>query len=175
MKPTLGTLAAMVVLMVGLSRAQNAEVTRYDFSPGAFVTRGGNAVVMGVVGQSFAGGTHFENTMLESGFLVDTLFRPLVVGVENQPGVPLSFALDQNYPNPFNPSTTIRFALPVRSRVSVKLYNLLGQDVMTLVDEERAPGFHQVVLSARALASGVYIYRMVAEGVVMTRKLVVLR
>ena len=175
MKPTVGILAVMAVLLADLSQAQDTRVSRYVFSPGVAISSGGNAAVRGVLGQTFVGAAGFDNTMLEAGFFVDTLFRSVVVGVEESGDLPLAFALEQNYPNPFNPTTVIRFALPVRARVSVKLYNLLGQDVMTVVDEERTPGFHQVALNAQGLASGVYVYRMISGDFIMTRKLIVLR
>ncbi len=81
-------------------------------------------------------------------------------------GVPLrpaEYALSQNYPNPFNPSTTIRYAVPTASRVSVTIYNTLGQRVADLVSAEQAAGWHEAVWNARA-ASGVYFYRIEAVG-----------
>jgi hypothetical protein len=74
---------------------------------------------------------------------------------------PDRFALLQNYPNPFNPSTTIRFALPAQSRVTIDIYNLLGQRVAEIVNGEMEPGFHSVAWRAPA-ASGVYFCRMEA-------------
>jgi len=89
--------------------------------------------------------------------------------------VPEHFALDQNYPNPFNPSTTIRYELPHASRVSLKIYNTLGQEVATLVNETKAAGVYTVQFDAGNLASGVYFYRLQARNFVETKKLVVLR
>ena len=74
---------------------------------------------------------------------------------------PEKFELFQNYPNPFNPTTTICYQLTSDSRVNLKVYNLLGQEVATLVDGERQAGYHQEVLNANRLASGMYIYRIV--------------
>jgi hypothetical protein len=88
--------------------------------------------------------------------------------------VPASFALAQNYPNPFNPSTTIRYALPHRSRVSLIVYNTLGQQVATLVNGEVEAGYHEVTFNANGLASGVYFYRMTAGDFVQTKRLVLL-
>jgi hypothetical protein len=77
---------------------------------------------------------------------------------------PIKFSLDQNYPNPFNPSTTIRFALPTNSRVSIKLYNTLGQEVTSILDNEQLnAGVHEKVFNASDFSSGVYFYRLEAK------------
>ena len=73
--------------------------------------------------------------------------------------------LGQNYPNPFNPSTTIRYGLPRASRVSLILYNTIGQAVVRLVDADEDAGFHEIRLDAAGFASGVYFYRMLAHPV----------
>jgi len=91
------------------------------------------------------------------------------------PQPPATYALAQNYPNPFNPTTTIQFSLAREARVNLALYNLIGQRIMTLIDEVRAPGSYSVELDASRLASGVYLYRLEAGNFVATRKLVLLR
>ncbi len=78
--------------------------------------------------------------------------------------VPLEFALDQNYPNPFNPSTTINFRLATDSKVSLKIFNVLGQEVETLINGNQAAGSHQVEFDASLLNSGVYFYRLEANS-----------
>lgn len=78
---------------------------------------------------------------------------------------PSNYRLEQNFPNPFNPATTIQFQLPEASRVRIVVFDLLGRESAVVLDEERPSGFHDVVFNARALASGAYFYRMMAEGV----------
>jgi len=83
--------------------------------------------------------------------------------------LPAAFALSQNYPNPFNPSTTIKYALPVDSRVSMSIYNVLGQNVRTLVDDNVAAGYHVAEWNGtgnggRPLSSGTYFVRLSAQG-----------
>jgi hypothetical protein len=88
--------------------------------------------------------------------------RLLTTGVEpvTGSGLPEQFMLFQNYPNPFNPSTTIRYALPQRSRVRLTVFNTLGAKVAELVNGEMEAGYHEVQLNTSRLASGVYLYRL---------------
>ncbi len=82
-------------------------------------------------------------------------------GVEDLAGItPTEFELSQNYPNPFNPSTTIRYAVPNESKVSISIFNLLGQEVATLVNDVQPAGYHEVQFNASDLSSGVYLYRI---------------
>jgi len=84
--------------------------------------------------------------------------------------VPAAFFLDQNYPNPFNPATTIRYGLPVRTTVSLSVYNALGQRVAAVADGEQDAGIHEVRFDASALSSGVYFYRIQTPQFVRTLK-----
>jgi hypothetical protein len=78
--------------------------------------------------------------------------------------VPLKYGLDQNYPNPFNPTTTISFTLPEDAFVTLKVYNLLGQEIATLVNrEEMTEGLNEVDFDASTLSSGVYFYRLIVN------------
>jgi hypothetical protein len=88
---------------------------------------------------------------------------------------PKDFALVNNFPNPFNPTTVISFQLPVSSFVTVKVYNVLGEEVVTLVNETTQAGRHSVEFDAAHLPSGVYYYRMTAGGFVQTKKLILMR
>ena len=86
--------------------------------------------------------------------------------------VPGIFSLAQNYPNPFNPSTILSFTIPHSSFVVLKVYNILGQEVRTLVDEKMEAGPHHVQFNAEDLPSGVYMYRIESGGQVVSRKMV---
>jgi len=101
---------------------------------------------------------------------------PNVTSISTSDGQPVSFSLQQNYPNPFNPTTTIEFSLIKSSAVTIKVFDILGKEVATLVDNEvLAAGSYQQVFDARHLASGIYLYRMEADNYRQTRKLVLLR
>jgi hypothetical protein len=89
--------------------------------------------------------------------------------------MPASFALFQNYPNPFNPTTTIRYALPKRSQVTLTVFNTLGQQMAMLVNGEVEAGYHEARFDARGLASGVYFYRLTAGGYSQIRKLCIVK
>jgi len=95
--------------------------------------------------------------------------------VPGDAGVPSEYELDQNFPNPFNPLTTIEFALPEEAMVSIRLFNILGNEVATLVEKRYGAGKHSVEFDAGELASGVYIYTMRAGTFGMTRKMMLLR
>jgi len=98
------------------------------------------------------------------------------VGVEKiADEIPQRFTLYQNYPNPFNPTTTIKFALPVDSRVKINVYNSLGQLVETLVDKEMGSGYHEVNFNASKLASGVYFYQLQAQDYVSVKKMLLIK
>jgi hypothetical protein len=89
--------------------------------------------------------------------------------------IPKEFALYQNYPNPFNPSTTIRYDVPKFSRVILRVYNILGEEVSTLVNEDQDAGTYEVRLNADRFSSGIYFYRFEAGSVVFTKKLVLMK
>ena len=86
-----------------------------------------------------------------------------------------TFSLEQNYPNPFNPSTTIRYSIAHRTRVTLTVFNILGEKAATLVSGVQEPGTHDVRFDAAGIASGTYFYRLQADGFVQTRQLHVLR
>lgn len=112
----------------------------------------------------------FARRFYASGFS-DTL----LTGIHVTNPIPTRFSLNQNYPNPFNPTTTISFHLSERVHVRLKVFDLLGREVRSLVDRNEGPGVHEVSLSAVDLPTGVYFYRLEAGSFVQTKKLVILR
>jgi hypothetical protein len=118
------------------------------------------------------------------------LFSPLTdVENENVLNVPDGFVLYQNYPNPFNPSTKIRFTIPSvtlslssraesrdeGSRVQLKVFDILGREVATLVNEEKPAGSYEFIFNASNLSSGVYIYTLKVNGVAYSKSMILLK
>ncbi|MCH7974192.1 MAG: T9SS type A sorting domain-containing protein [Bacteroidetes bacterium] len=89
--------------------------------------------------------------------------------------IPNNFVLSQNYPNPFNPSTNINFSVPLSSFVIVKVYDVLGKEVASLVNEELKAGSYKFNFNAKGLTSGVYFYRLTAGNFTQTKKMILLR
>lgn len=100
--------------------------------------------------------------------------------LDNVISLPTAFALDQNYPNPFNPTTTIKFALPKDATVTLRVYDVLGRVVRTLVNQRVSAGYQQVVWDGRneagsQVSSGMYIYHISAGAFTSTKKMMMLK
>ena len=115
--------------------------------------------------------------------VISTIHDTTSVGVENdKTKIPTVFGLDQNYPNPFNPATTINYSVPKAALVTIKVYDILGKEVATLVNEQKTAGNYEVQFDANRLSSGVYFYRMQAnpsaglgQSFVQTKKLLLMK
>ncbi|QQS37006.1 MAG: T9SS type A sorting domain-containing protein [Ignavibacteriales bacterium] len=99
-----------------------------------------------------------------------------ISSVEPQPGiVPAEYQLGQNYPNPFNPETKIEYSIPVSGHVTLKIYNMLGQEVASLFEGEQRAGNYLATFNAEGLASGIYMYKLEAGNISLTRKFVLMK
>ena len=107
--------------------------------------------------------------------MIQTMNSTGVTGVASAAAPPGTFRLEQNYPNPFNPSTTIRYVLGERSGVRLAVFNTLGQQVASLVDEVQDAGIHEVRFNGSNLASGMYFYRLMAGEFASTKRLLILQ
>ena len=100
----------------------------------------------------------------------------LLTSVENsKENLPVNYSLRQNYPNPFNPSTTIEYIIPKASFVTIKVYDVLGKEARTLVNEEKSAGIYKINFNAINFASGVYFYQLKTKDILLTRKMILLR
>jgi YVTN family beta-propeller protein len=106
-----------------------------------------------------------------------SVIDPTVTGIVSEPltEIPERFLLQQNYPNPFNSNTKIQILIPNRGSVTLKVYNILGEEVSVLVSESLAAGAYDLEFSASHLPSGVYLYRLETEGFVETKKMILMR
>jgi len=89
--------------------------------------------------------------------------------------LPTKYALHQNYPNPFNPTTTLKYDLPNATDVSLIIYDILGRKVKELVNTKQQAGRYELQFDASSLASGVYIYQLIAEKFISSKKMILLR
>ena len=85
------------------------------------------------------------------------------------------FNLSHNYPNPFNPKTVIKYEIPIPSKVTISIFNLLGQKIETLINEEKQPGTYQVEWKPKNLPSGIYIYQLKSGNFVQAKKMLYLK
>ena len=138
------------------SEAQNNIISSIFGSGGGVVADSNNRIVS-TVGQTAIGVASSANYISRVGVWYQFVDVITSVAQSESDVIPKEFRLDQNYPNPFNPATTIQFALPKVSQVKLKLFDILGREVATLVDEELEPGEYKVVFEAKGLTSGVYI------------------
>ena len=105
-----------------------------------------------------------------------TLLKPGTVDVkEIQNDVPTSISLQNNYPNPFNPSITIKYQLPSMMNVTINVYNIIGQEVATLVNDVKEAGEYSITFDASKLASGLYLYQLKAGSFVQTKKMLLIK
>jgi hypothetical protein len=97
------------------------------------------------------------------------------VGYEQLDGIPTKYKLGQNYPNPFNPSTNIKYSLPKAGMVELKIYNVLGAEVATLLSENQDAGNYEIKFTAENLSSGIYIYTLKTNNIVKTKKMMLIK
>jgi len=161
---------------VTVAAGENGGVFEYKFAmmyPGADTVNGGTDPL------DNEGGFGINHQMLlvdGPPIVLNDFFGDFTTSVEKLDDlIPAQFELEQNYPNPFNPSTKIRFTVPEAGLVSMKVYNLLGQEVAILVNEEQAAGVYEVTFDAAQLPSGIYFYSINAGDFVATKKMILLK
>ena len=103
------------------------------------------------------------------------LFDPTTRVDDVKPHLPTEYSLSQNYPNPFNPSSKIAYSIPSKTHVLLKIYDLLGRELITLVDKEQEQGAYSVIFNAKNLSSGIYLYQLKAGSYIQTRKMTLIK
>jgi hypothetical protein len=169
----LGVAVLGAVLVLGAAADADYSIPQSVIGSGGGETSGPDNRLVGTVGQAAIGVVAGPSNIHEIGFW----YQPgwIMTDVEEGDGLPTRYWLGQNQPNPFNPVTSIRFALPNPGRVTIRLYDVAGREVRTLVDEELPAGWHRTVLEAGGLASGIYFCRMTAGEFTDVRKLLLLK
>ena len=142
----------------------------YDSQTGAEI------IQSNIVDLHFLDGERGDNDITANGFIIEPGGPVgLVSAVEPEESVPVSFKLEQNYPNPFNPVTIINYQLPINYFVSIKVYDVLGNEVATLVNEKKPAGTYDVEFNATRLTSGVYFYQLRAGSLLQTKKMILIK
>jgi hypothetical protein len=167
-KPQTGRLQAFVLFLLISTLTPcctlfaQSQIVWQSFASAFANSKGAGSSTNSVVGQSFVGEASGNGIHLRSGL---GGFGSAMTSVKaSQEKIPFAYALSQNYPNPFNPSTVIAFGIPEASHVSLKIYDLVGKEVSTLVDEDLVAGNHRSTFIADRLSSGVYFYRIIAAS-----------
>lgn len=160
--------------------SQNSTVSKSSFNMRLASSGLSQVVVKSTSGLVFIGPSQNSDTQVESGFFLISAQRESTLAVGEADGLPSEYALRQNYPNPFNPTTTIKFDLPMATEVYLVVYDLLGREVVSLVNEQMKPGYHQIVWKGETAdgweaPSGIYIARLVTPGFTKSIKMALLK
>ena len=141
---------------------------------GTGISNGPRNVAFSVSGDT-AYAVNFNNGAATGGRLMR--FVKGAVGVDEKPitRIPGKYELFQNYPNPFNPNTTIAYTLSQYAIVELKVYDSMGREVKTLVQQVMPPGRHEAVFETNGLATGLYYYRLYVDGQVFTKSMMLLK
>lgn len=174
-----------IILLISLLFTANvfsqSQIAFSTFSNGGEKQANFNFTIMGTLGQASI--EQCSNTMYKAhaGFW-QMYYQSVLSDVKEDNSLPKEFKLEQNYPNPFNPSTMIKFGIPEQSKVLIKIYDILGSEVLTLLNEEKEVGWYEIKFNAGGYSSGVYICRMQgypsrkgANNFVSTKKMLMIK
>ena len=152
--------------------AQN-QVPFNVISSGGDKLTGAGVTLTSTVGEAFTGISQNATNNHYSGFWY-VYRQSTLTGVDDET-IPKTYRLEQNYPNPFNPATVIKYGVPERCMVLIKIYDVLGNEILTLVNGEMEAGWYETNFSAARFSSGVYIYRMQAGSYQNTKKMILVK
>jgi hypothetical protein len=170
----LRTLVFAGLATLALASTANAQfsIPKSVIGSGGGVMTGGGFTMNGTIGQPLIGPTNSTQFTVNQGFW----YAIPNLGVKPLTGVAAGYELAQNYPNPFNPSTLIRFSLPVGQKVTIRVMNLLGEEVYRILDDEwKDAGNWEVDFVAENIPSGTYVYRIEAGGFTASKKMVLMK
>ena len=159
-----------------------AKISQSVFGNGNILSSDKNSKIYGTIGQPLIGQTNVTSSMVSSGFWYN--LSGIITSDEQTSDeiLPQKFKLEQNYPNPFNPTTKIKYSLPnVRNaykrplQTTLKVYDILGREVVTIINERQQPGYYEVEFNAANLSSGIYFYKLKAGDFLLTKKMILLK
>jgi hypothetical protein len=156
-----------VMIFQAGGKSDQGDTTFWDWSPHFVLMRG-----VGLYNTEYGESNY---TLLTGAIVNGVKYGTIQDGVGEIKSQPYNFELSQNYPNPFNPTTKIRFNVPIAGFVSLKVYDVLGRQVATLVNERKLPGTYEVIFDASKLSSGLYFYRMATNRFTETKKMILTR
>jgi hypothetical protein len=160
----------LILISIPVS-GQYSQISWYSFSAGFGETGSATTKLKSIIGDPIAGTGSNGGNVISSGFFSNPASTGIITGLDEMTAgsAPSKFQLNQNYPNPFNPSTNIKFSLPEQSIVKIVIYDLLGREVKTLINDVRPAGVYTVrwngenKLNINA-SSGIYFYSLYAAG-----------
>lgn len=165
--------ASIIILIANTGNSQH-QVSPGIFSSGGITHQSSSYILSGTVGETVTGKITGSAYQHNSGFW-NVYSQSVLSDVEEDETIPSTFKIEQNYPNPFNPSTIIRFSVPENSNVTLIVYDILGNEVTTLLNEDKDAGWYNIRFDASGLASGVYIYKITAGTFTSTKKMLMLK
>lgn len=148
------------------------KIERIVSGSGGGISAGTNFKVMGTAGQMLIGKPQSSLFQTNSGFWYT---YSAITGINDGEQLPDKYMLYQNYPNPFNPSTKIKYQLPEEAMVSLRIYNIIGEEIAVLVNSVQPAGNYTLEWNASGLSSGLYIYRIEAGTYISVKKLILLK
>ncbi len=153
----------LLLLLIASVTLGQTQIPISVVSSGGEKSSSSSFILISTVGEPFIGKTTNSLNQHNMGFWYVYKQSAITDLQKEDKTIPTVFKLEQNYPNPFNPSTVIKFGIPERSNVLIKIYDILGEEVTTLVNEELGAGWYERSFNASELSSGVYIYRIQAS------------
>jgi hypothetical protein len=164
---------SMIAFFISTSFSQY-QITNSVVGSGGITVSNASYNFNSTIGESFIGKPVNAANQQQAGFWY-VYQQTTITDVEDEETIPTVFKLEQNYPNPFNPSTKIKFAVPVKSNVLIKVYDILGSEVVTIVNEELDAGWYEKSFNASRYTSGIYLFRMEAGSYVSTKKMMLIK
>ena len=156
------------------SFGQSSSISWSLFSGGYGVAGSPNSSLISVTGLVTSNPISNDNSVVQSGFLVYS--SPFITNLpDNKEALPGKYELMQNYPNPFNPSTKIKFSISKAGMVTLKVFNILGKEIITLINEEKGVGIYETEFNARELSSGIYFYKIISGDFISSKKMILLK